>query len=562
MEASPLSTSDTDNWSELFGQSLNLQRDRIREFLAAQQERLQSAEAELGRRIEQFADQLARDRGEFRRAREEVDQRSEQLTREAQTLEGLKEELEARQAEWEQFQQRALSQQEALAKQIQQQQDQWDRQREELATRQSEIDAAEAKLHQDQQAWDLARQEHQTEVERLATLREQLEARRVDFDAGREQVAAREADTESRRRRIAREFKTRHTKQLKELQRRRKELQQRDTRLQAELERQLEDARKRQAELEAEIEAGRQRSHELEAEVEASRQRARELEAELESVRGKCDQLAQDLARPTTDGGADTEALENGQQERDALLERLCETEDRLAEAQRNLAEAQQGGAASQTADEELQCRYEMALEDLRELKASNAELQEQLTQARSAPVPAAAAGGTLDWESEKNRILSALESDYDEEDEQAAAERLQLEKVVQETDRVLAEKDRECNELKRLLEEQSANLGTVAVGAAAIGEALDADAVVQEEREKLGNLQQQWREKLRQAEVDISIERAKLARDRAAIEEKLHMMEKRGGRSEGGSDDLDASGKPARGRWLERLGLKDAEEE
>jgi chromosome segregation ATPase len=161
-----------------------------------------------------------------------------------------------------------------------------------------------------------------------------------------------------------------------------------------------------------------------------------------------------------------------------------------------------------------------------------------------------------------KQRILAALESDSDEEDEQAAAERMKIEDVIRETDQVLAEKKRECDELKQLLEDQSSNLGSVAVGAAALGEALDADAIVQEERGKLAELQQQWREKLRQAEVDISVERAKLAREKAEIEEKLRRIEMRGGGPEGGDDDSASSDKPARGRWLERLGLKDEKPE
>ncbi|MHC4181588.1 MAG: hypothetical protein ACYSWU_29185, partial [Planctomycetota bacterium] len=74
-------------------------------------------------------------------------------------------------------------------------------------------------------------------------------------------------------------------------------------------------------------------------------------------------------------------------------------------------------------------------MEDLRELKDQNAELREQLAQARSAPSAGPATGGALDWEAEKQRILAALESDSDEEDEQAAAERMKIEDVIRETD-------------------------------------------------------------------------------------------------------------------------------
>jgi chromosome segregation ATPase len=551
MEASPLLTSSED-WAEQFDQSLHLQRERIREFLDAQQQRLERAETELGLQLRQFADEVARNRGDVRQAEEEVQQRSERLTREAQTLESLKEELATRQAAWEQFQQRATHQQEAWAEQAQQHQDQLDRLREELAQRQSEIDAAEAKLHHDQQALDLARQEHQAGCEQVAALREQLEAKRAELDTRHEQLSARQADTESQRRRIARELKARHAEQLKELERRRSELHRRDAHQHEELQQQLASAREQQAAVAAELNT--------------SRQRAQELDAELGSLRGKYDQLTQEQTQRPGDGGMDAEQLKRVEAERDALLTRLGETENRLAEAQRSLAGAKKAGAEGEPADADARRRYEMVLEDLRELKAQNAELQRQLAQAQSARPAAQSPGGTLDWEAQKRRLLAALEADSDQDSEEAKAERLKIEDVIGQTDRVLAEKDRECRELKQLLENQSANLGTVAVGAAALGEVLDSDAIVQEEREKLKQLQEQWREKLRQAEVDISIERAKLAREKAQIEEKLLAVEKGAHQPEGKTGaGVPACGspaaKPARGRWRERLGLKEPEE-
>lgn len=547
MEASPLSTPETEDWAEQLDQSLTLQRDRVREFLDAQQERLERVEGELGSRLEQFADEVSRNRNDFQQAKEGVQQRSERIARETQALEALKEELSASQAEWKEFQERAGSQQQALAEHVRQQQDQLDRCREELTKRQSEIDAAEAKLHHAQRALELARQEHQAEQERTSALREQLQAGQAELDARREQLDARQAHTESQRRRIAREIKAQHAIQLRELERRRAELQQRDGSEQLALRRQLEAAQTQQAE--------------LAAEVKALHQQREDLEGELKSLQGKCDQLKEKLARRPADGGADAEALRTVEAQRDELARRLEETEGRLAETRRSLAESQKGGVGDDSADEDTQRRYEMALEDLRDLKAQNAKLQEQLTQARAAHPAISAAGGALDWEAEKKRILAALESDSDDGDIERQAELLKIEEVIRETDLVLAEKGRECDELRQLLENQSSNLGSVAVGAAALGEVLDSDAIVQEERENLKNLQQQWREKLRQAEVDISIERATLARERAEIEAKLHTIEKRDGKPEGGPNESTSPEKPARGRWRERLGLKDESE-
>jgi hypothetical protein len=77
--------------------------------------------------------------------------------------------------------------------------------------------------------------------------------------------------------------------------------------------------------------------------------------------------------------------------------------------------------------------------------------------------------------------------------------------------------------------------------------------------------LQEEWKSKLRQAEIDISVERAKITRDRAQVEEKLANYEVErarqvsdGDSSAGGAND--SGKKPIRGRWLARLGLKDGD--
>jgi len=100
-----------------------------------------------------------------------------------------------------------------------------------------------------------------------------------------------------------------------------------------------------------------------------------------------------------------------------------------------------------------------------------------------------------------------------------------------------------------------------LASSASAVAEILDADELVRQEREKLASLQQAWLDKLRQAEVDISLERAKNAREAAAIDEKRLSYQSDMARNcvdEVDQPGLIKSGKPTRGRWLARLGLKD----
>ena len=113
--------------------------------------------------------------------------------------------------------------------------------------------------------------------------------------------------------------------------------------------------------------------------------------------------------------------------------------------------------------------------------------------------------------------MLAALEAD-DAGTPVTDQDRDNLQNTIRISDRIIAEKDREIAELNRLLEQQSGNIGEVAIGAAAIGAALDNDELVQQERERLVVLQEEWTEKLRKAEVEISVERATFAREKAAF--------------------------------------------
>jgi hypothetical protein len=211
----------------------------------------------------------------------------------------------------------------------------------------------------------------------------------------------------------------------------------------------------------------------------------------------------------------------------------------------------------------ELEDRLKLALEELRELKSRNAELTEAARTPRAAVIPDDTPAGGFDWEAQKLRLLAQLEDDSDDQDPEQQADRLRVEEVVRITDQVVAEKDREIAELKQLLENQASNLGNLAVGAAGVAEALEIDELIREERENLKQLQEEWREKLRQSEVDISVERAKIARQRMELEEKIRTIERErdqlAGQNEDPSPADNARSRP-RGNWLSRLGLSEDE--
>jgi hypothetical protein len=229
----------------------------------------------------------------------------------------------------------------------------------------------------------------------------------------------------------------------------------------------------------------------------------------------------------------------------------LVERIDRIA---RELAQvrAQEGPVEG----DDSRRRYELALEDLRTLRAENEALNKRLAEARTAGVSLKApVGESLGWEAQKQRLLEALEAEQGEGDAEAAEERLRIEQLIETTDRVVAEKDREIGELQVLLREQTGQVGAVAVGAEAFAETIDKDAIIREERENLKRLQEELREKLRKGEVDLSIERAKIARERLEIEEKARTL-----------GDQHGAGPPtpqktSRGRWLSRLGLGNTDE-
>jgi len=133
---------------------------------------------------------------------------------------------------------------------------------------------------------------------------------------------------------------------------------------------------------------------------------------------------------------------------------------------------------------------------------------------------------------------------------------------VLRTTEEVIAAKDREIQELKQLLEERRGRPATKIPEVSVIDQAINNDVIIREERERLKRLQEEWREKLRQAEVEISLERAKTTRQRAELEEQLQTA--KAGLLDA-SDAADAAHQAeslAHGRWLARMGLTAADQE
>lgn len=465
-----------DDWAARFAAALGAQRERIRNFLAAQQSRLQRTEARLRDQSRALRELLQREAQQVEQAQQTLEQRRAELDRREAELERLASQLTVQREQWDELCRQTISQSAVLGEQWRRQQAEWFAQ---LAEQQAAID----------DHWrcrQAAFEEHcRTELEHLEQLRHRQQA---ELDALRSELDRRSA----------------------ELERRRAELEQRETGL---------ERRLALGEVAADL-------------VEPAR-----LSSAHDSADGpppgephEADRTPVGRSAAAADAAIDTSGRETSS------------TDVAEAEAYRR--------------------RYEMALEDLKQLRARCAELEEQLANRTSAG-GGALGGPVLNWELEKRKILAALEAESAEGP--GENERLEIHRVVAKTDQILAEKDRmlaekdrlladkdrEIEELKILLENQSGNLGSVAVGAAALGELFDQDAVIQEHRRHLEQLQAELQEKMRQAEIEISLERAKLARERAKLEEQLRALPRSDEHKE------EPKSEPSlRGRWRAQLGI------
>ncbi|HEV7226739.1 MAG TPA: hypothetical protein VGN42_28785 [Pirellulales bacterium] len=429
-----------------------------------------------------------------------------------------------------------------------------------IAQTREQLEAAQAKLRLDERSVGEQRREYEADVEELARQRQRVQEKLADLERQREAIEDEQSQTKGQRRRIAQEFKEQREKHLREIEQQRQDIERAQGRLgeAGALAAELAELRQACAGLEKRL-----------AELGGVEERCADLErqlAELGAVEQRCADLERQLAeRPaTSDDGPQIAALT---QERDRLDRQLTEAKTRLAEAERkqSSAGAGDGKLAEELAD--MQRRYQLAMDDVRELKKKNADLEKQRGGGGGHSAPSGPPSDGMDWEAQKRRMLAALEANEndDEGDEEEKAERLRIRDVIAKTEAVLAAKDQEIADLKQLLDSQSGNIGEMAIGAQAIAEMLNQDEVVTAERERLLLLQKEWEEKLRQAEIEMSVQRAKIARERAEIEERQRQFQQQ--QAEHGGDETSSTDggkgkKPPRGRWLTRLGLKEQDEE
>ena len=249
------------------------------------------------------------------------------------------------------------------------------------------------------------------------------------------------------------------------------------------------------------------------------------------------------------------------------------ERELRLEIEQLRIRNAELEHAPVRAADDRITEQFAMEMESLRlelvdlrnahsELQYRNNELTKRLQESGDKkPDIANIDSNAMSWEEQKKAWLEQLEEEDDQFDSANQKRVLEIKKVIESTTEELNWRDREISELRNLLTEQTVATQGLAVGATAIAAQLDLDDLIREERIRLETLQTEWEQKQRQGEIEMSLERAKLARERLELQETMRNLEaiQNDCQYARGTSQADTvvDDKP-RGRWLQRLGLRD----
>jgi chromosome segregation ATPase len=268
--------------------------------------------------------------------------------------------------------------------------------------------------------------------------------------------------------------------------------------------------------------------------------------ADVQRFRGRVAELEQDLARRPETGQADSAELVALRAERDALAQRVEELEQRPT-----------GDADDDEQMADLQRRFEMAVEDVRELKTKNAELEARLASKKTSTH---ADGGGTDWESMKRRLLASLEEATDDEEAPLPEkERIAITDTIEMTDAVVADKDREIEQLKAQMAELANRTPVVEIDPheQEVNKLLDADEVIAAHRQRIAQLEREMEDKLRAAELELSVERARMAREKAELEDLRVEIDSRRPAAPANSQ---ATAQPRR-RWLSKLGISNDEQ-
>ncbi|HCK42640.1 MAG TPA: hypothetical protein DHW22_13525 [Planctomycetaceae bacterium] len=561
-----------DDRSQKTAEKLRLLREQADETLSGHRRRVSHIEAELNLRLKQIAEEIARDRvaeemeaAAAAQLQEELEGLQSTLTGNDAEIQSLQEMLESQASDYQQ----RLDQREEELGQLIEQAEQAQSQCAELARQLQKESETGAQLSEDLQAAQRALKELRAEPYRacdnlrneLTELQQQREQEQNETSQLHDKPHATQQSLEQLQAQECADCASK-SEELKNLQHQNEELQQ-----------QLKSAHEKfrsleqlQSDTTAALEKLVAKSEEMAALLKTAETRIQELDnkqehqyqfeqlnrkfelalADVQKLKRENAELNSELASRSAASDESSPELVSLRSERDALADRVFKLEN-------SPPEVIDGDLQQEISD--LQRRFELAADDVRQLKQINSKLQEQLSQQPLAAEDPAIDGS--DWQAQKSRLLAELDAEEQSSltDERRAA-RATIEGTIMLTDQVVAEKDKQIAELQASLEARPAKAEIETMKHAIQEEICSNDELIQTERRRLEKLQQEWQEKLRSAELEISVDRAKLARERSDLEERLAGLQ-----DTQYDSNSDARGKP-RHRWLSALGLKEEEED
>ena len=485
-------------------ETLTQRQRRAKEFLGEIRSRTNAARAGLLAQLERILESIESEKADCRKTKQELLEKTEELRRQMEIVGRFRDDFARWQEQREAVCRRSLEQQTAFCERIEKQQGILDEKLAGLKEFQAELDKREEELRRVQRETSLARQDFDAQQQYLEEKRIRLNDRLAELEVEREELAVAQKKLDERRRELDAVVKARKGGL---------------------------DASGASS-LSEEEHSGV--SEEAYFELESRRRR---LEEELGEVKGELSRQSEEL---------------------DDLVREKIELIQRLDAAEKYAGEGGGGEGDFEAERDELRGEIER-------LQGENEELRREVESFKSRPaepgggtVHGAAVVAATDWESQKAQILAALEKEGEDVTSPRTEDRVKISEVLGRTDAVIAEKDREIRELTALLQERTENMGTVAVGAAAVGDLLDKDEIIVQERSRLEELKKEWEAKLRQAEVEISLERAALAREKQILAEAVakHPEVKSHGHGEGKGSET------SRKKWMSALGLSDENNE
>ncbi|TWU55422.1 coiled-coil domain-containing protein [Rubripirellula reticaptiva] len=266
-----------------------------------------------------------------------------------------------------------------------------------------------------------------------------------------------------------------------------------------------------------------------------------------------------------------------------AELHRIVATEKSVA-AETKLDQVSGNQSASSEPIEMMRLEVEELANHLRTVEDENDELRQQnsdlAAQLAASSVrstlsnPQSSTSDALTWDERKALILQQMEAETFDAD--VFVDELQTERnseaesptdfveslmnQLRKSESDLKKRDTEIGELRCLLEQPCEIRGPgEVVGAAAIAQMVDADELVLLERERLQQLQAEWEDKFRRSEIDASLERAKLSRERQELANKTLRLEEQIEHLQREARQTEESGSSSSRRWMVKLGLTES---